>query len=98
MTPTKLTHLWSENTPISDVQALLPDGMQLIYRDDPSSSAIESAQQAQGILAITSLTTLSFLGKAILNASAMVKHKSVQPVTMVMPTPSMMLSKPIVLV
>lgn len=51
MTLSDLTHVWSENTPISDVQALLPSGVQLVYRADPATSAVESAQQAQGILA-----------------------------------------------
>lgn len=46
-----LTHIWSENTPISDIQALLPSGVQLVYRADPAASAVESAQEAQGILA-----------------------------------------------
>lgn len=51
MTQSELTHIWIENTPISDVQALLPTGVQLTYRKDSSMSAVESARQSQGILA-----------------------------------------------
>lgn len=46
-----LTHIWSEIQPLSDVQELLPNNVQLTYRTDQSDSAVESAQSAQGILA-----------------------------------------------
>jgi len=46
-----LTHVWSEIQPLSDVQALLPNHVQLTYRADQSASAVESARSAQGILA-----------------------------------------------
>jgi len=46
-----LTHVWCEVPPLSDVQNLLPDHVQLIHRADQNESPFASAQPAQAILA-----------------------------------------------
>ena len=46
-----LTHVWSENTPLSDVQSLLPAHTTLTYREDVSDDPIPGAKDAQAILA-----------------------------------------------
>ncbi|MEM7531357.1 MAG: hydroxyacid dehydrogenase [Chloroflexota bacterium] len=46
-----LTHIWMEINPISDVKSLIPDGMEIYWRESQADSAVESAQAAQAILA-----------------------------------------------
>lgn len=47
----KLTHIWLEAQPISDIGNLVPSDIQLIVRDDPDESPFASAHPAQAILA-----------------------------------------------
>lgn len=51
MSQHELTHIWSEVKPISNVPALLPPDVTLLYRDDPSTLPFESAMSAQAIMA-----------------------------------------------